>query len=88
VANPFYGNSNVVPGSALSTKTFQRAQLVAAFPQYTTNTAMQNSSLTYLYQDFGSASYNPMQAALLVNHANGLSGSVALHMVEAVGQYK
>jgi Carboxypeptidase regulatory-like domain len=77
VANPFYGNSNVVAGSALSTKTVQRAQLVAAFPQYTTNTAMSNTSLTYLFDDFGSASYNAMQAALLVNHANGLSGSVA-----------
>jgi hypothetical protein len=85
VNNPFYGNSNVVAGSTLASQTVQRAQLVAAFPQYTANTAMQNSSLTYSYQDFGSASYNAMQAALLVNHANGLSGSVAYTWSKLVG---
>src|ERR1700677_1748553 len=53
--------------------------------KYTANTAMQNSSLTYSYQDFGSASYNAMQAALLVNHANGLSGSVAYTWSKLVG---
>jgi hypothetical protein len=85
VANPFYGNNNVAAGSVLSSKTVQRAQLVAAFPQYATNTAMQNGSLTYLYYDQGSASYNAMQAAVLVNHANGLSGSVAYTWSKLVG---
>jgi hypothetical protein len=85
VTNPFYGSSSVAAGSALSTPKVQRAQLVAAFPQYATNTAMQNSSLTYSYYDAGSASYNAMQAALLVNHANGLSGSVAYTWSKLLG---
>ena len=83
--NPFYGASNVAAGSVLANPTVQRAQLVAAFPQYATNTSMQNSSLTYSYFDAGSASYNAMQAALLVNHPNGLSGSVAYTWSKLLG---
>lgn len=85
VTNPFYGSSSVAPGSVLSTPKVQRAQLVAAFPQYASNTAMQNNSLTYSYYDQGSASYNAMQAALLVNHPNGLSGSVAYTWSKLLG---
>jgi Carboxypeptidase regulatory-like domain len=85
VTNPFYGSSNVASGSALANSKVQRAQLVAAFPQYATNTSMQNSSLTYLYYDAGSASYNALQGALIVNHPNGLSGSVAYTWSKLVG---
>jgi hypothetical protein len=85
VPNPFYGGSSVAAGSVLSRPTVQRAQLVAAFPQYATNTAMQNGSLTYLFHDSGSASYNAMQAAILVNHHDGLSGSIAYTWSKLVG---
>ncbi len=85
VPNPFHGGANVVAGSVLSNPTVQRAQLLAAFPQYATNTAMQNSSLTYLFHDSGSASYQALQAAVLVNHPNGLSGSAAYTWSKLVG---
>lgn len=57
----------------------QEAQLEVAFPEHPSNTATQNNSLTYDLHDIGSASYNAMQAAGLVNHANRLSGSVPIH---------
>lgn len=85
VPNPFYGGSGVTAGSVLANATVQRAQLDAAFPQYTTNTALQNNSIAYLYYDAGSASYNAMQATLTVNHANGLSGSVAYTWSKLLG---
>ena len=77
VANPFYGAANVVPGSALANPTVQRQQLLAAFPQY--------SSISYLYQDRGSASYNALQSMIAVNHANGLSGSLVYTWSKLIG---
>ena len=85
VSNPFYNGSGVVAGSVLANPTVQRAQLVAAFPQYATNTGMQNNSVTYSYFDAGSASYNALQAAIIVNHKNGLSGSVAYTWSKLLG---
>jgi Carboxypeptidase regulatory-like domain len=85
VPNPFYGSSAVAAGSVLANSTVQRAQLVAAFPQYATNTNMQNSSLTYLFDDRGSVSYNAMQISIIVNHPNGLSGSVAYTWSKLLG---
>lgn len=82
VSNPFYGSGAT---GVLASPTVQRSQLLAAFPQYTQNTGMQNGSLTYLYYDHGSASYNAMQAVLAVNRPSGLSGSVAYTWSKLVG---
>jgi hypothetical protein len=73
VPNPFYGN--VTTGS-LAAPTVQRIQLLSAFPQYISNTAMSNSSLTYDFQGIGSTSYQAMQAGLAYRHNNGLNASV------------
>lgn len=85
VTNPFYGSSSVAAGSALANPTVQQGQLLAAFPQYISNTALHNTSLTYLSQDSGSATYDAMQAAVIVNHPNGLSGSAAFTWSKLLG---
>lgn len=73
VPNPFHGT--VTTGS-LAAPTVQRIQLLSAFPQYISNTAMSNTSLTYDFQGIGSSSYNALQAGLSYRHNNGLNASV------------
>jgi len=73
VANPFFGQ--VTTGS-LAAANVQRVQLLSAFPQYISNTALSNNSLTYNFQGAGSASFNAMQAGLSYRSSNGLSGAV------------
>jgi hypothetical protein len=73
VPNPFHGT--VTTGS-LAASTVQRIQLLSAFPQYISNSAMSNSSLTYDFQGIGSSSYNAMQVGLSYRHNNGLNASV------------
>jgi hypothetical protein len=78
VSNPFYGASGVAAGSALANATVQRAQLLSAFPQYTSGTisSIQNGSVGISYFDKGSVTYNALQATWLVNRPGGLTGSV------------
>lgn len=85
VADPSYGSNTIAPGSVLANPAVQRSQLVAAFPQYAPNTGMHNSSLTYLFDDEGSASYNAMQASLVMNRSNGLTGSIAYTWSRLIG---
>jgi hypothetical protein len=51
-------------------------QLLSAFPQYISNTALSNTSLTYDFQGAGSDSFNALQAGLSYRKANGLTASV------------
>lgn len=87
VANPFYGVSGVAPGSLLRNQTVQRAQLLAAYPQYTGGTigSIQNGSVTLNYQDQGSASYNALQSTLLIRGQGGLTGSVSYVFSKLIG---
>jgi hypothetical protein len=73
VPNPF--QSSVTTGS-LAASTVQRVQLLSAFPQYISNTALSNSSLTYDFQGAGSDSFNALQAGLSYRKTNGLTASV------------
>lgn len=73
VANPFYG---LVTTGSLAARTVQRVQLLSAFPQYISNTALSNGSVGYLFQGIGSASFNAMQVGLSYRKASGLNGSV------------
>ena len=73
VSNPFYGT--VTTGS-LAAPTVQRIQLLSAFPQYISNTAMSNGSLTYNYQGVGSESFNALQAGLTYRKSSGLNAAV------------
>jgi hypothetical protein len=73
VANPFYGS---VTSGSLAASTVQRIQLLSAFPQYISNTAMSNSSITYAFDGIGSASYNAMQAGLSYRGSGNTSASV------------
>lgn len=82
VSNPFYGSSAT---GTLAAPTVQRSQLLAAFPQYAPNGGMQNGSLTYLFYDHGSASYNALQVVLAVNRPSGLSGTVAYTWSKLIG---
>ena len=79
VPNPFYGAPGIAPGSLLLNPTVQRAQLLAAFPQYTGGSigGIQNGSVGTAYLDHGSATYNAFQATWLVHHQSGLSASVS-----------
>lgn len=72
VANPF---ASLVTTGSFTASTIQRSQLLSAFPQYGLNTAMSNGSLTYNYNDIGSASFNAMQAGLQY-HGKTLNGAV------------
>ncbi|MCU1320855.1 MAG: hypothetical protein JWM43_504 [Acidobacteriaceae bacterium] len=73
VPNPFAGT--VTTGS-LAAPTVQRVQLLSAFPQYISNTALSNTSLTYNFNGIGSASFNAMQAGLSYRKGKNLTGSV------------
>jgi len=46
---------------------------------------MHNSSLTYLFDDEGSASYNAMRASLVMNRSNGVTGSIAYTWSRLIG---
>jgi hypothetical protein len=87
VANPFNGASGVASGSTLANLTVQRAQLLSAFPQYTTGaiSSIQNSSVGISYLDKGSVTYNAMQVSWIVNHPGGLTGSVSYIFSKALG---
>jgi hypothetical protein len=73
VPNPFAGS--VTTGS-LAASTVQRIQLLSAFPQYISNSALANGSLTYNFNGIGSASFNAMQVGLSYRKSKGLTGSV------------
>lgn len=82
VPNPFFGTGAT---GVLAASKVQRVQLLSAFPQYAPNTAMSNSTLSYQYYDHGSASYNSLQASLVLSRASGLTGSVAYVWSKLVG---
>ena len=71
VANPF---ASLVSTGSFAAPTILRNQLLSAFPQYGLNTGMSNGSLTYNYNDIGSASFNGLQAGLQY-HGKNLSGA-------------
>jgi hypothetical protein len=79
VPNPFYGVSGLAPGSLLRNQTIQRAQLLTAFPQYSSGSigGIQNGSVGISYYDQGSATYNALQTTLLIHGQGGLTGSVS-----------
>lgn len=88
VANPFYNaSSSLAPGSLLRNPTVQRAQLLADYPQYTSGSigSIQNWSVQVGYLDQGSATYNAMQANLLIHGRNGLTGSVSYVLSKLLG---
>ena len=82
VSNPFYGSSAT---GILANPEVQRAQLLAAFPQYASNTSMANGSLNYDYYDHGSASYNALQALVRIDNSHGLSASVSYTWSKSLG---
>ncbi|MEO6801972.1 MAG: hypothetical protein ABI197_01870, partial [Granulicella sp.] len=82
VPNPFFGT--VTTGS-LAASTVQRSQLLSAFPQYISNTALANGSLTYNFNGIGSASFNAMQAGLSYHKGSNLTGSVFYTFSKLVG---
>ena len=71
VPNPF---APLVTTGSFAAPTIIRNQLLSKFPQYGLNTGLQNSSLTYNYNDIGSASFNGLQAGLQFRGKN-LSGA-------------
>jgi len=88
VANPFYNAaSSLAPGSLLRNQTVQRAQLLADFPQYTGGSigGIQNYSVYLSYLDQGSATYNAMQANLIIHGQGGLTGSVSYVFSKLLG---
>jgi hypothetical protein len=88
VPNPFYNaSSSLAPGSLLRNQTVQRAQLLAAYPQYTSGSisGIQNSSVGISYLDKGSETYNALQANLLIHGQGGLTGSVSYVFSKLLG---
>jgi hypothetical protein len=79
VPNPFYGQSVIAPGSQLLQPTVQRAQLLAAFPQYSSGSisGIANASVGILSLNHGSANYNALQATWKIQQHNGLFGTVS-----------
>lgn len=73
VPNPFAGS--ITTGS-LAAATVQRVQLLSAYPQYISNTALSNSSLNYNFAGQGSASFNALQAGLVYRSRGGLNSTV------------
>jgi hypothetical protein len=73
VPNPFYG---YVTTGSLAAATVQRVQLLSAYPQFISNTAMSNSSLTYAFDGVGSESYNALQTGFTYHSRRGLNGSI------------
>jgi len=88
VPNPFYNaRSSLAPGSLLRNQTVQRAQLLADYPQYTSGSigGIQNYSVGISYLDKGSATYNALQANLLIHGQGGLTGSVSYVFSKLLG---
>lgn len=87
VPNPFYQAAGVASGSLLQSSTVQRAQLLTAFPQYTNGAISQihDSAVILDYLDLGSATYNALQASLLVNRPGGLVASINYTFSKALG---
>jgi hypothetical protein len=88
VPNPFYSvASSLAPGSLLRNPTVQRAQLLTAFPQYTSGSisGIQNYSVGISYLDQGSATYNALQTSLLIHGQGGLTGSVSYVFSKLMG---
>jgi hypothetical protein len=88
VPNPFYSvASSLAPGSLLRNPTVQRAQLLTAFPQYTSGSisGIQNYSVGISYLDKGSATYNALQTSLLIHGQGGLTGSVSYVFSKLLG---
>jgi hypothetical protein len=88
IPNPFYNAaSSLAPGSLLRNPTVQRAQLLAAFPQYTGGSisGIQNYSVGISYLDKGSATYNALQTSLLIHGQGGLTGSVSYVFSKLMG---
>jgi hypothetical protein len=88
VSNPFYNAaSSLAPGSLLRNQTVQRAQLLADFPQYTSGSigGIQNWSAYISYLDEGAATYNALQANLLIHGQGGLTGSVSYVFSKQIG---
>ncbi|MEG9431000.1 carboxypeptidase regulatory-like domain-containing protein [Terriglobus sp. ADX1] len=74
VANPFYGQPNV---GNLNTPTVQRAALLAAYPQYTTNSGMANGSLNISGYGGGTAEFNAAQAFVTMQPSPNLTATVS-----------
>jgi hypothetical protein len=72
VPNPFAG---IVTTGSLAAATVQRVQLLSAFPQYISNTALSNSSLNENFVGQGSASFNALQAGISYRKSNGLNAT-------------
>ena len=88
VTNPFYSvASSLAPGSLLRNPTVQRAQLLTAFPQYTSGSisGIQNYSLGLSYLDKGSATYNALQTSLLIHGQGGMTGSISYVFSKLMG---
>ena len=81
VANPF---APLVTTGSFAAPTILRNQLLSAFPQYGLNTGMSNGSLTYNYNDIGSASFNGMQAGVQYRGGN-LSGAAFYTWSKLIG---
>ena len=73
VPNPFYG---AVSTGSLAASTVQRVQLLSAFPQFISNTALSNGSLTYAFNGIGSNSYNALQAGISYRKSDGTTVAV------------
>lgn len=88
IPNPFYGaGRSIAPGSLLLNQTVQRAQLLSAYPQYTSGSisGIQNGSVGINYLDQGSSTYNALQANLLIHGQGGLTGSISYVLSKLLG---
>ena len=74
VANPFFGQANV---GNLNTATVQRSQLVALYPQYSTNSGMANGSLNISGFGGGTAIFHGAQAFVTMQPSPNLTATVS-----------
>jgi len=86
VTNPFYGAPGLASGT-LTAKTVQRAQLLTAFPQYTSGTisGINNTSVHISGANQGSTTYNALQAGILARSGSDLVGSVNYTWSKSLG---
>ncbi|MDE1175739.1 MAG: TonB-dependent receptor [Edaphobacter sp.] len=82
VPNPFYGKVTTGP---LAATTVQRAQLLAAFPQYVSNTAMNNSSLTVNQDGIGASMFHGAQAFITIQRSKNLSATLSYTFSKLMG---
>jgi hypothetical protein len=82
VPNPLFGTVTTGP---LAAATVPRSQLISLFPQYVSNTAMANTSITVNQLGIGAAIFHAAQAFVTIQRSKNLSATLSYTFSKLMG---